>query len=82
MLTTQKRFTLWQLMKGVMIAALVASALMPLTKHVDKILASPGLFLAMMVLALLIQAPLHFLPSFIDWLLDYKPGSPDEKMPK
>ena len=32
----QKQFSLWQLMKGIMIAAIVASALMPFVQKADK----------------------------------------------
>jgi len=53
-------------MKGVTIAAIIASALMPLIQKADKILANPGIFIAVMLLVFLIQAPMLFLPNFID----------------
>ena len=66
-------------MKGVAIAAFITSALMPLIRKADEIIANPGLFLAVMVLVFLIQAPLLFLPNFIDWIIGKKPRKPDER---
>ena len=79
MFSKQKQFTLWQLMKGVAIAAFITSALMPLIRKADEILANPKLFLTVMVLVFLIQAPFLFLPNFIDWILGNKPRRPDER---
>ena len=73
MLLYQKQFSLWRLMKGVMIAAIVASALMPFIQKADKIYANPTIFITVMALVFLIQAPILFLPHFIDWLLGNKP---------
>ncbi len=74
----QKQFALWQLMKGVAIAAFITSALVPLIRKSDKILANPGLFIAVMALVFLIQAPFLFLPNFIDWILGNKPSKPSD----
>ena len=79
MITKRKQFTLWQLMKGLAIAAFITSAIVPLIRKADKILANPGLFVAVMVLVFLIQAPILFLPNCIDWILGNKPRKPDEK---
>lgn len=40
----EKRYTLWQLMKGIAIAAVITSALAPVIRKSDAILANPGLF--------------------------------------
>lgn len=73
-----KQFTLWQLMKGVTIAAITTSALVPLIRNSDVILANPGLFVVLMALIFLIEAPFMFLPSLIDWILGNKPRKPSE----
>jgi hypothetical protein len=74
----EKQFTLWQLMKGVAVAAFITSALVPLFRKSDAIHANPGLFVLVMALIFLIQAPLLFLPNFIDWILGSKPRKPSE----
>ena len=66
-------------MKGVAIAAIVTSTIMPLFRISNKSLANPGMFIIVMVLVLLIQAPILFLPNFIDWLLGNKPNDTDAK---
>ena len=63
-------------MKVVSIAAIVASAIMPMLRILNKLLANPGMFIFVMVLVFLIQAPI-LLPNFIDWLLGNKPNDTD-----
>ena len=65
----EKQFTLWQLMKGVAIAALLTSALVPLIRKSDVLLANPGLFVVVMALTFLIQAPFLFLPMHLASLI-------------
>ncbi|MFN7734467.1 MAG: hypothetical protein ACK5OB_21420 [Pirellula sp.] len=74
----EKQFTIWQLMKGVAIAAFITSALVPWIRESDEILANPGLFVVVMALFFLVQAPLLFLPNFIDWVLGNKKSKPSE----
>jgi hypothetical protein len=74
----EKQFTLWQLMKGIAIAAFITSALAPVIRKSDAIIANPGLFIVVMAMIFLIQAPFLFLPNFIDWILVNKPGKPSE----
>ena len=59
-------------MKGVLIAAFIAIALAPLIRKTEVITANPRLFVTVMVLLFLIQAPFLFLPNFIDWILGKK----------
>ena len=74
----KKQFSLWQLMIGVIIAAMVASASMPFIQKADKIFANPTIFVVAMALVFLIQAPILFLPHFIDWLLGNKPNESEK----
>lgn len=77
-LLSQKQFSLWRLMRGVLIAAIVASAMTPFIQKADKIFANPTIFVVAMALVFLIQAPILFLPHFIDWLLGNKPNESEE----
>ena len=63
-------------MKVVFIAAIAASAIMPLLRISNKLLVNPGMFVLVMVLVFLIQAPI-LLPNLIDWLLGNKPNDTD-----
>lgn len=74
----EKQFTLWQLTKGIAIAAFITSAILPLIRKSDEILANLGLFVAVMALVFLLQAPLLFLPEVIDWILGNKPRKPSD----
>ncbi len=76
----QNQFTIWRLMKGVAIAALITSAFtgasVPLIRRSEEILGNPGLFVTVLALVLLLKAPFMLLPNFIDWILGNKPSKP------
>lgn len=74
----RKQFTLWQLMKAVAIAAGITIVVMPFIRKLDEILERPGIFIAVMVLVFLIQAPMLFLASLIDWIFGVKPRKQDK----
>ncbi len=74
----EKQFTLWQLLKGVAIAAFITAALVPLVRKSDEMFENPVLFVVVMALVFLLQAPFLFLPYFIDWILGNKQSKPDE----
>ena len=71
-MVNRKQFSLWQLLRAVTIAAIVACLLTPIIRDLDAVFEKPGFFITNMVLVILIQAPILFLPNFIDWLFGYK----------
>jgi hypothetical protein len=80
MATNPRQFTLWQLLKCILIAALITRAILPFIREYEAISANPEIAAVVFLLVVLIQSPVLFLPMFIDWLLGYKP--PKDKPPK
>lgn len=78
MIKIPRQFTLWELLKGTLIAALITQAILPFIRDYESIYANPGIFLAMFALVFLIQLPILLLPMFIDWLLGYTPSKPNQ----
>lgn len=79
MATNPRQFTLWQLLKCILIAALITRAILPFIRDYKAISANPEIAAVVFLLVFLIQSPILFLPMFIDWLLGYKP--PKAKLP-
>ena len=75
-----RQFSLWQLLKCILIAALITRAILPFIRDYEAISANPEIAAVVFLLVFLIQSPILFLPMFIDWLLGYKP--PKAKLPK
>lgn len=75
-----RQFSLWQLLKCILIAALITRAILPFIRDYEAISANPEIATVVFLLVFLIQSPILFLPMFIDWLLGYKPSK--AKLPK